>query len=99
MGMLLDFVRSHPVALAVALVLIGVIGWHTWVHSLRPLFIPKSDIDRMADVLIAEHGSRAEEMAFMEEDRAWRYSNTLKQGIWRRVRLELQRRFDAGEWE
>lgn len=83
----------------IAAMLFGLVGlWHTWVHRIRPLLIPKGDIDRMVDALIAEHGSRAEEMAFMEEDRAWRYSNTLKQGIWRSVRLELQRRYDAGEW-
>ncbi|MEQ8659153.1 MAG: hypothetical protein RIC24_17740 [Hyphomicrobiales bacterium] len=98
MQVLFDFIVSHPVALAVALVIVGVISWHTWVHRIRPLLIPKSDIDRMADALIAEHGSRAEEIASMEEDRAWRYSNTLKQGIWRRVRRELQRRYEAGEW-
>jgi hypothetical protein len=81
-------------------VLFGAVGlWQLWRFRLKPLFIPKADIDRMVDALIAEHGSRAEEMAFMEEDRAWRYSDTLKQGIWRRVRLELQRRHEAGEWE
>jgi hypothetical protein len=94
-----DFMRSYPGVLSFA-VLFGLVGlWQLWRFRLKPLFIPKADIDRMVDALIAQHGSRAEEMAAMEEDRAWRYSNTLKQGIWRRVRHELQRRYEAGEWE
>jgi hypothetical protein len=81
-------------------VLFGLVGlWQLWRFRLKPLFIPKADIDRMVDALIAEHGERAEDVAMMEEDRAWRYSDTLKQGIWRRVRRELWRRHDAGEWE
>lgn len=81
-------------------VLFGLVGlWQLWRFRLKPLFIPKADIDRMVDALIAEHGERAEDVAMMEEDRAWRYSDTLKQGIWRRVRRELWRRYDAGEWE
>lgn len=81
-------------------VLFGLVGlWQLWRFCLKPLFIPKADIDRMVDALIAEHGERAEDVAMMEEDRAWRYSDTLKQGIWRRVRRELWRRYDAGEWE
>lgn len=81
-------------------VLFGLVGlWQLWRFRLKPLFIPKADIDRMVDALIAEHGERAEDVAMMEEDRAWRYSDTLKQGIWRRVRRELWRRYEAGERE
>jgi hypothetical protein len=81
-------------------VLFGGVGlWQLWRFRLKPLFIPKADIDRMVDALIAEHGERAEDVAMMEEDRAWRRSDTLKQGIWRRVRRELWRRYDAGEWK
>jgi hypothetical protein len=80
--------------------LFGAVGvWQLWRFRLKPLFIPKADIDRMVDALIAEHGERAEDVAMMEEDRAWRYSDTLKQGIWRRVRRELWRRYEAGDWE
>ncbi|MBA8899502.1 hypothetical protein [Phyllobacterium sp. P30BS-XVII] len=49
----------------------------------------------MADQLIAEHGPRAALRAYIEEDRAWRRCDVLQQGIWRRVRRELQRR-EAG---
>jgi hypothetical protein len=30
-------------------------------------------------------------MAFAEEDRAWRYSDSFEQGKWRRVRKTIQR--------
>ncbi|MGO4451069.1 hypothetical protein AB4Y96_19305 [Phyllobacterium sp. TAF24] len=49
----------------------------------------------MVDQLIAEHGPRAAYRAYIEEDRAWRHCDTVQQGIWRRVRRELQRR-EAG---
>lgn len=73
--------------------------WHEWEFRLRPLFIPKADINATVDDLIVKHGPRAEEMAYAEEDRAWRYSNTYEQGKWRRVRRELWRRYEAGEWD
>ncbi len=96
---LFEVVCSHPMVVLVAGVF-GAVGlWQLWRFRLKPLFIPKADIDRMVDALIAEHGERAEDVAMMEEDRAWRYSDTLKQGIWRRVRRELWRRYDAGEWK
>jgi hypothetical protein len=31
-------------------------------------------------------------MAFVEEDRAWRYSDTFEQEKWRRVRRAMRRR-------
>lgn len=63
------------------------------------MLIPKAKIDAMADALIARYGPRAEEMTYLEEDRAWRYSETVKQGVLRRVRRELWRRHRYGEWE
>ena len=46
----------------------------------------------MADDMIARYGSRAEEVAFIEEDRAWCYCHTYQQGLWRRVRKQLRQR-------
>lgn len=66
--------------------------WVEWHGRIRPMFIPHAEIERMADELVEKHRESAEEMAFIEEDRAWRYSQTFEQGKWRRVRKELERR-------
>jgi len=41
-----------------------------WDFHIRPRFIPKAEIDALADDLIAKYGLRAEEIAYVEEDRA-----------------------------
>ena len=69
-----------------AVLIAAVAAWHAWEFHLRPLRIPKAEITAIADRLIAEHGSRAEEIAYSEEDRAWNDSDTYQQGRWRRVR-------------
>jgi hypothetical protein len=53
--------------------------------------VPASEIDALAASMLARHGDRAEEMVFVEEDRAWRYSESFQQGKWRRVRKRLER--------
>ena len=63
-----------------------------WQGRIRPMLIPRAEIERLADELMEKHGERAEEMAFIEEDHAWRYSQNFEQGKWRRVRKELERR-------
>lgn len=95
----LEFIRSYPAVPALAVLVGGVVVWHAWDFRLRPLFIPRAEINAIVDEFIAKHGPDAEEKAYAEEDRAWRYSNTFEQGKWRRVRRELWRRYDAGEWE
>ncbi|RFC68433.1 MULTISPECIES: hypothetical protein [Mesorhizobium] len=72
--------------------------WGFWQQSVLPRLIELGEIKAEADCLIAQYGSRAEEIAFLEEDRAWRYSQNFQQGKWHRVRKELWRRYDAGEW-
>lgn len=66
--------------------------WVEWQGRIRPMLIARAEIERMADELVEKHGDRAEEVAFIEEDRAWRYSQNFEQGKWRRVRKELERR-------
>src|SRR5690554_1248493 len=77
----------------------GTLLWHTWGLSIRPRLIPVGNIKAAADDLAAKYGPCAEEIAFMEEDRAWRYSEIFEQGRWHRIRRELWRRYEAGEWE
>jgi len=59
----------------------------------------KAEIKRMVDDLIEKHGPGAEHRACINEHAEWRDSHAYKQGFWRRVRRELQRRHRAGEWE
>lgn len=63
-----------------------------WQGRIRPMLIPRAEIERLAYDLIDKHGERAEEFAAMEEDRAWRYSHNFEQGKWQRVRKVLERR-------
>ncbi len=63
-----------------------------WQGRIRPLLIPRAEIEQLADDLFDKHGDCAEEFAAMQEDRAWRYSQNFEQGKWRRVRKELERR-------
>lgn len=70
----------------------GAFIWELWEGSIRPRFVTHEEIDALAASMRTRHGDRAEEIAFIEEDRAWRYSESFEQGKWRRVRRELKRR-------
>lgn len=92
MDTILTFIRNHPTLTIMAVVFLSAGAISEWKRIVRPYFADRNKVRRLADILVARYGDRAEEMAFIEEDRAWRYSETFKQGIWRRVRLELRRR-------
>ena len=83
-GWALFFLAVSPV--------VGAIGWEVWQGLIRPRLIPKSEIAAIADELVLRYGERAEEIAFINEDRAWRYSDSFEQGKWQRVRLKLEGR-------
>ncbi len=68
----------------------GAFLWELWEGGIRPKLIPEAKIDALAAAMLARHGDRAEEMAFIEEDRAWRYSESFEQGKWRRVRKRIE---------
>lgn len=67
----------------------GALALEVWCGVIRPRLIDQAEIDALAADLVRRHGSRAEEMAFIEEDRAWRYSDSFERGKWKRVRLHL----------
>jgi len=69
----------------------GALLWVLWEGRIRPRLIPGTDIDSLVAAMVARHGGRAAEMAFIEEDRAWRYSRPFEQGKWRRVRKRIER--------
>lgn len=60
-----------------------------WEGGVRPRLVPRGIIDGAAAAILARHGDRAEQMALIAEDRAWRYSESFKQGCWRRVRKRI----------
>lgn len=62
--------------------------WQVFIH---PRLIPVSEIEAEAHNLVSRWGDRAAEMAFIEEDRAWRYSESFEQGRWRRLRRMIDR--------
>jgi hypothetical protein len=99
MQVLVNLLLSHPVLTSVVVLIAGLASFEFWSFRIRPLFIPRTEINATVDELIAQYGPRAEEMAFIEENRAWRYTDTYQQGKWRRVRRELWRRYRAGEWQ
>jgi hypothetical protein len=41
--------------------------------------------------MLVQHADRAEQMAFIKEDCARRYSDSFEQGKWRRVRKTIER--------
>ena len=45
----------------------------------------------MSVAMLVQHADRAEQMALIKEDRAWRYSDSFEQGKWRRVRKAIER--------
>ncbi len=67
----------------------GTLLWELWEGAVRPRLIRRDIIDRAAAAILAEHGDLAEQMAWTREDRAWRYSDSFKQGCWRRIRKRI----------
>jgi hypothetical protein len=74
----------------------GALVWELWEGTVRPRFICRKEIEVLSAAMLARHGDNAEQVAFIKEDRAWRYSDSFKQGKWRRVRKTIERlRHDA----
>jgi hypothetical protein len=94
-----DVFTAYGAWIFIGLFVLAIACWEVWQFRIRPMLIPKSKIDAMVDALIVRYGPNAEQMTYGEEDRAWRHSDSFKQGVLRRVRRELWRRYEAGEWE
>jgi hypothetical protein len=69
----------------------GSLLWELWEGSIRPRLVSRTEIDALSAMMLARHGDSAERTAFIEEDRAWRYSDSFEQGKWRRVRKTIER--------
>ena len=75
---------------AMASPILAGIGWAIWEAHIRPTLVSRIEIDRLAKEYVIRHGQRAEEMAHIDEDRAWRYSEATEQGKLRRVRKRIR---------
>lgn len=56
----------------------GALLWELWEGSVKPRFIPKVELLAEAEALIEQHGTGASNVAFANEDRAWRYSDSFE---------------------
>jgi hypothetical protein len=81
------------IALAASPILIAV-GWGL-VEMIRPRFIPRTEIERLADSMIRNYPANPEEAAFTEEHAAWYRSEGFEQGKWRRVRKAIRARLES----
>lgn len=79
------------ILVAMSPILLGV-GWVVWNGWVRPRFIPRSEIDRLADDIMARYPDDPERAALREEEHYWFQSEEFEQGKWRRVRAEIRRR-------
>ncbi|MCO5131825.1 MAG: hypothetical protein M9932_14885 [Xanthobacteraceae bacterium] len=79
------------IGVAASPIIVG-IGWSIVEASILPRFIPRSEIDGLADDIMRRRPNDAEEAAFIEEHAAWYRSQDYEQGKWRRVRKEIRRR-------
>jgi hypothetical protein len=67
----------------------GTLIWFLNELYIRPLLIPKAEIERLANELLRSHPADPAEAAFDEELNAWYRSETFAQGKWRRVKRLL----------
>lgn len=77
----------------------GTLVWVLWQGQIRPRLLPLSQIEAKAAEMVTQYGNDALEMAAIEEDRAWRYSDSFKQGYWRRVGLAIKNQCKASTLE
>lgn len=75
------------------LIFIGLILWTIWTDAIRPSLIPGSQIDHVADDIIANYPDPEEE-AFAQHERAWYRSDGAGQTYWRRVRKAVRKRLE-----
>ena len=79
----LKFVIYYPTIVATVLFLLWMALRYVW-HSIRLPFISPAEIERVTDEFLARHGPRAQEIAAIEEEHAWRYFNKYRLSVMRR---------------
>jgi hypothetical protein len=92
---LATFARWTLIALAASPIIIGV-GWGLAEDVILPRFIPRTEIDQLADSIMQQYPTNPEEAALTQEHAAWYRSEGFEQGKWRRVRKAIRARLDSG---
>lgn len=83
------------IALAASPIIIGV-GCGLVEDVILPRFIPRMEIDRLADGIMRQYPANPEAAALTQEHAAWYRSEGFEQGKWRRVRKAIRARLDSG---
>ncbi|SDP89238.1 hypothetical protein [Phyllobacterium sp. OV277] len=78
------------------LIFMSLVLWTIWKDTIEPRLIPASEIDSVAEAIIANHCDPEAE-AFARHQRAWRRCDGAEQTYWYRVRKAV-RRFLAGNY-
>lgn len=63
----------------------GTLVWEVWEGAIKPRLIADGEIEALCRAMKEEYGPNAYSHARINEDQAWRYSNSYEQGCWRRV--------------
>lgn len=77
-----------------AVIFVGLVLWIVWTDAIKPRLIPASDIDSIADDIIASYADPELE-AFARHERAWHDSDGAAQTYWLRVRKAIRRRLEG----
>lgn len=72
------------------LIFISLVLWAVWKSTIEPRLIPASEIDSVAEDIIANHRDPEGE-AFARHHRAWRRCDGAEQTYWYRVRKAVRR--------
>ena len=64
--------------------------WQIWNLYCRPRMVPHDRVLQMAQALFTQHGIEALEHAATAEDRAWQRGDLFEQGLWYRIKLQLE---------
>ena len=82
---MVQLIVDHPTIAASIIVMLSVAANHEYELRLRPLFIPKSEIETLAATARRDHGADAAFVASILIDRAQIRIEPFEQGQWRRV--------------
>jgi len=88
---MLEFLRDNAFWMIVAAPALIALVWHLYELVIQPALVSRKEIRELATTLILLHRDRAALYAYELEMQAWKNSETIEQGKWRRIRREINR--------